>query len=145
MEKVKDNDKRSTRFELGQALRSQSNSSHQAPSPPSLLLPPPCEPRSNGLAKGSPRKKPRGKIIRGSPKAFALAKITKLGHNASSELHVWNESPWSTFKVSYECDLAGPAYVCVRCSGSRAVRAIYQIFYPLTLGHVIACKAFPDQ
>ncbi|KAL4801662.1 hypothetical protein BDV18DRAFT_71497 [Aspergillus unguis] len=182
MEKVKENDKRSTRFELGQALRNQSNNSHQAPSPPS---PPsqPCEPRSNVLAEGSPRKKPRGKIIRGSPKAFTLAKISELGHNASSEPHVWDESPWSTYRVSYECDLAGPEYVCVRRSGSRAVRAIHQypsevadkilqilrdtrhenvvsalgcfrtpqalytlgIFYPLTLGHVVACKAFPDQ
>lgn len=122
---------------------------------------------------------PGGKVIRGSPRAFALQANSRTG----SDFNLRNESPWDTYKKHYECDLAGTVIVSVRSSDGRAARAIRQFssmdcdkilkvlrstnhknvasvwecfctfdslytlseFDPLSLDHIVACKAFPDQ
>jgi hypothetical protein len=64
------------------------------------------------------------KVNRDTPMKISLQQDDRLGNIISTDLVVRDESPWVTFEHHYDCDLAGTVAVCVRSSGSRAVRAI---------------------
>jgi hypothetical protein len=140
-------------------------------------------PRPIKRAATSSPSEPSGKVIRGSPRNLALQGAGRLENSIGSDGFVRDESPWDTFKLYYECDLAGNVAVCIRSSDSRAARAIRQYpgedadrilgilrsishrnvvsvwecfrtsdslytlskFDPITLDHIVACKAFPNQ
>lgn len=156
-----------------------------APANEPRIKPGPLKPGSRPIKRTttpSPSEPP-GKVIRGSPRNFALQGTGHLENSIGWDGFVRDESPWDTFKPYYECDLAGNVSVCVQSSGNRAARAIRRYpsedadrilgilrstshknvvsiwecfrtsdslytlskFDPLTLDHVVACKAFPDQ
>lgn len=168
---------------LQQALHKDDRASSPATEP--KLNPGPLQPGSRPIKRAatpSPSE-PSGKVIRGSAKNLALQGAGRLENTIGSDGFVRDESPWDTFKLYYECDLAGNVAVCVRSSDCRAARAIRRYpsvdadrilrilrsishknvvstwecfrtsdslytlgkFDPLTLDHVVACKAFPNQ
>lgn len=182
-------DKRVTKIQFDQVPLLQQpplqNDAKLSPAAEPKLKPGPLQPGSR-LTKGSATpspSEPPDKVIRDSTRNLAHKGTGHLENSAGSDGFVPDESPWDTFKLYYECDLAGTVAVCVRSSGTRASRAIRQYpikdadrildilsstshknvasicdclrtsdslytlskFDPLTLDHVVACKAFPDQ
>ncbi|KAL6229548.1 hypothetical protein BDW75DRAFT_235125 [Aspergillus navahoensis] len=164
-------DKRSTRIELDGVLVSTPRVNESLPpmSSPSRSDEQRKEaPQSNGrLTKRSTSPsfpEPGRKILRGPPRALTLSKVDEAGEAAGSDPVVRHEAPWETFKKSYDCDLAGKVTVEDADKILRILRSIhhpnvasvlecfrtpdglYTIgrFYPLTLDHIIACKAFPN-
>ncbi|KAG2016789.1 hypothetical protein GB937_005990 [Aspergillus fischeri] len=104
------------------------------------------------------------------PGALALLVISELGNSAGSDLVVRQERPWDTFEKYYECDLAGTVaypskdanrildifrsvhhknvvavWACFRSPDTPDTIYTLSKFHPLTLDHVVACKAFPNQ
>ncbi|KAF7712890.1 Protein kinase domain-containing protein [Penicillium ucsense] len=180
-------EKRATKIQVDQVPLLQQpvhkNDADGLPTTKPKLTPGPLQPSSH-LKKRSTtpsHAEPPSKVIQGPPGNLALQGTGRLDSIGTGGF-VRDESPWDTFKLYYECDLAGTVAVCVRSSGSRAVRAIRQYpiqdadriigilrslshqnvvsiwecfrtsdslytlskFDPLTLDHVVACKAFPE-
>lgn len=50
---------------------------------------------------------PGRKTLRGPLRALTLSQIDVAGEAAGSDPVVRNEAPWKTFRISYDCDLAG--------------------------------------
>ncbi|KAF4765574.1 hypothetical protein HAV15_003281 [Penicillium sp. str.  len=119
----RDQDKRSTRFDMLQAQPHFSSSATAAETLPHNLTDQPGHAQSSIKYQKSPatQQDRSRKILRGQPKTPELPTIANTGGLAQT-LHVRNCSPWETYKPIFTCDLAGTVSISEhRRRGSKVV------------------------